>query len=579
MPTTYTDNTGITKPGPGEQSGTWGTTVNTNFDIIDRALNDVGTITLSGSTFTLTTNNGSLSDGQYRTLVFVGTLGSDCTVTIDPNGASKTYLVKNDTTGGFSVILSQGNGSGGTLTVPAGQVAVAYTDGAGVGAKVDGQAFSSITDALTFSGAVKVQATNTGATITGNLINDGVEVLTGGYLNGAPGSTMSLEGYFNNGTENIAVGDLALGGTATPNSMSGAGKNVALGAQALKLLASGEYNTAVGYRAHWNMINGTQNVAIGREAGLNQRSTGNVSIGATACSIDNLNGALGTDGENVSVGYKAGGQVGSAPTVSSGYRRNVCIGSESGITLGGSSRENVIVGYRSGPNVQSASNVLNCVFIGENAGQNATTCNLTTAVGQEAGLFVTSGGLNSFFGNRAGNSGSAYLTGIQNTAVGNFACSNGLGHNNTTVGNGAGNSGSPLDLTGASQIDDRVIIGNNDVTNAYINVAWTVTSDVRDKTNIEQVTHGLEFLSSFSPIKFQYTNNREENAPHGFVHYGYSAQDVLAAEGENPVIVDTEQDQKLKMKETQLIPILHNAILELKEENAALRARLDAAGI
>lgn len=579
MPTTYTDNTGITKPGPGEQSGTWGTTVNTNFDIIDRALNDVGTITLSGSTFTITTNNGSLSDGQYRTLVFVGTLGSDCTVTIDPNGASKTYLVKNDTTGGFSVILSQGNGSGGTLTVPAGQVAVAYTNGAGVGAKVDGQAFSSVTDALTFSGAVKVQATNTGATVTGNLINDGVEVLTGGYLKGAPGSTMSLEGYFNNGTENIAVGDLALGGTATPNSMSGAGRNVALGAQALKLLASGEYNTAMGYKAHNNMADGTYNVAIGSEAGLSQRSTGNVSIGAMSCTIDGLTGALGTAGENVSIGYKAGGQVGSAPTVFTNYKRNVCIGSESGITLGGGSAENVIVGYRSGPNAQSASNLINNVFMGTNAGQNATSGQSTVAIGTEAGYLLTTGGLNTFIGRRAGNSGGYDITGNQNTAVGYFACSNGLGQNNTTIGNGAGDSGSPFSLIGASQIDHRVIIGNNSITNAYINVAWTVTSDVRDKTNIENVDLGLEFLSSFSPIKFQYTNNREDREPHGFVHYGYSAQDVLAAEGENPVIVDTEQDEKLKMKETQLIPVLHNAILELKEENAALRARLDAAGI
>ena len=35
MPSTYTSNTGIEKPGSGEQSGTWGTTANTNFDIID----------------------------------------------------------------------------------------------------------------------------------------------------------------------------------------------------------------------------------------------------------------------------------------------------------------------------------------------------------------------------------------------------------------------------------------------------------------------------------------------------------------------------------------------------------------
>ena len=41
MASTFTTNTGIEKPGVGEQSGTWGTTTNENFDIIDRALNGV----------------------------------------------------------------------------------------------------------------------------------------------------------------------------------------------------------------------------------------------------------------------------------------------------------------------------------------------------------------------------------------------------------------------------------------------------------------------------------------------------------------------------------------------------------
>jgi hypothetical protein len=46
MPSSHTANTGIEKPATGEQSGTWGDTVNTNSDIIDRALNGVGAITL-----------------------------------------------------------------------------------------------------------------------------------------------------------------------------------------------------------------------------------------------------------------------------------------------------------------------------------------------------------------------------------------------------------------------------------------------------------------------------------------------------------------------------------------------------
>ena len=46
MASTYTSNTGIEKIGSGEQAGTWGTTTNTNFDIIDRALNGVVTLNI-----------------------------------------------------------------------------------------------------------------------------------------------------------------------------------------------------------------------------------------------------------------------------------------------------------------------------------------------------------------------------------------------------------------------------------------------------------------------------------------------------------------------------------------------------
>ena len=52
MASTYTSNTGIEKIGAGEQAGTWGDTTNKNFDILDRAINGVGSISLSGTTHT-----------------------------------------------------------------------------------------------------------------------------------------------------------------------------------------------------------------------------------------------------------------------------------------------------------------------------------------------------------------------------------------------------------------------------------------------------------------------------------------------------------------------------------------------
>jgi len=142
MASTYTVNSGIEKPGSGEQSGTWGDTTNTNFDIIDRALNGVGAITLSGTTHTLTTSDGSLSDGGYRVLVFGGSPSGTNTVTISPNDQDKVYLVKNGTN--QSVILTQG--SGGDATILSGSIAWIFADGAGSGAAVTSAAFDVVDD-------------------------------------------------------------------------------------------------------------------------------------------------------------------------------------------------------------------------------------------------------------------------------------------------------------------------------------------------------------------------------------------------------------------------------------------------
>ena len=49
MASTYTTNLGIEKIGTGEQSGTWGDTTNTNFDILDEAVNGIISVTLSSA--------------------------------------------------------------------------------------------------------------------------------------------------------------------------------------------------------------------------------------------------------------------------------------------------------------------------------------------------------------------------------------------------------------------------------------------------------------------------------------------------------------------------------------------------
>jgi len=132
MASSYTLNNGIEKPATGDQAGTWGTTTNTNFDIIDRAINGVGAITLSGTTHTLTTSDGSLSDGMFKVLVLGGSPSGTNTITVAPNDADKLYFVLNNS--GESAIFSQG--SGANVTVLNGKSAIISCDGAGAGAAV-----------------------------------------------------------------------------------------------------------------------------------------------------------------------------------------------------------------------------------------------------------------------------------------------------------------------------------------------------------------------------------------------------------------------------------------------------------
>ena len=133
MASTYTTRNGIELIATGEQSGTWGDTTNTNLQIIDRVLSGVGTIDLSGSgaAHTLTTTDGTLTDGMYKVLVLDGATEA-CTITISPNDAQKLYFVYNNS--GESCTFTQG--SGGDVTVANGDTKVIYADGAGAGAAV-----------------------------------------------------------------------------------------------------------------------------------------------------------------------------------------------------------------------------------------------------------------------------------------------------------------------------------------------------------------------------------------------------------------------------------------------------------
>lgn len=173
MASTYTSSLQIQQIGNGEQSGTWGTTTNTNMALVDQAVAGAVTITMSNANRTLTQTNGTSDEARNMVLEVVGT-NSGVYQIIVPYGTggagtgSKMYLVSNNTTGGYAITI--GYASGSTVSIPNGYIATVFGDGTNF--------FSANT---TSAGSFNVNGTLTasGVADVGNLSVGGTTTLTG----------------------------------------------------------------------------------------------------------------------------------------------------------------------------------------------------------------------------------------------------------------------------------------------------------------------------------------------------------------------------------------------------------------
>jgi hypothetical protein len=151
---TYVNNLRLKEIATGDESGTWGTSTNTNLELIGEALG-YSTEASFGSDADATTTIADGSADSARALYFKVTSGVSLTatrtLTIAPNTVSKVWIIENATSGSQSINISQG--SGANVTVPNGGVKIIYTDGAGAGAAVvDALTDLSVADSLTLQG-------------------------------------------------------------------------------------------------------------------------------------------------------------------------------------------------------------------------------------------------------------------------------------------------------------------------------------------------------------------------------------------------------------------------------------------
>ena len=209
MASSYTTNIGIEKIESGAQSGTWGTTTNTNLDLIDQALGGQVAITLpaTGSTGTpndIAITNATLSDGRNIYMEFVdgGDLGGTAYARITPNDAEKIMYVRNSLTASRSLILFQGTyDAAKDVVLAAGDDAVVKFNGVGTGSTTSLVLAKLSMTSLTASGTITagtyvgiptadlttvgmvelatIAETNTGTDATRGVTPDGLDGWTG----------------------------------------------------------------------------------------------------------------------------------------------------------------------------------------------------------------------------------------------------------------------------------------------------------------------------------------------------------------------------------------------------------------
>ena len=181
---TYVNNLRLKEIATGDESGTWGTSTNTNLELVTDGFS-YGTKQMSSDadeTFTMPDGTADATRGFYLKLTSAGSLTTTRVVTLGPNTVSKVWLIENATTGSQIITIKQG--SGATINIANGSKTMVITDGAGAGAAVfnanpteaggdvTGPGSATNTNIVTFSGT------------TGKVIQDGGQALPTGAIVG-----------------------------------------------------------------------------------------------------------------------------------------------------------------------------------------------------------------------------------------------------------------------------------------------------------------------------------------------------------------------------------------------------------
>jgi hypothetical protein len=253
-------------------------------------------------------------------------------------------------------------------------------------------------------------------------------------------------------------------------------------------------------------------------AGLSQWTTngtaiyynsGNIGIGeSNPAQKLVVNGNIATNSTGIIQGGQTIQSLGNVTSSTDSYFNGVKIGRG-----GGNQFSNVVLGSNT---LEVNTTGFGNVVVGTLALQDSNS-NYNTAVGLQAGTNNTSGQDGTFIGSTAGASNT---TGTQNTYVGSQAgLTNTTGSQNTSIGYlaGSGTSYSNTTCLGANTFVTaslQVQLGDS-TTTTYIYGSVQSRSDIRDKSDIQDTSLGLDFINSLRPVDFKwdYREDYREEAP------------------------------------------------------------------
>ena len=338
----------------------------------------------------------------------------------------------------------------------------------------------------------------------------------------------------------VTAGNFTISGTGSEGSY-----NTGLGYTSLRNLTTGSYNTGVGKFSLQNNTTGSHNTAYGCLS-LTYNITGsyNTSIGSTN------NG--GNFNHNTTIGTRT------MSNINTSTERNIILGNFIfGFRTVGSTVGNVFIGYAITWDFGNAQ-FNNCIGIGDSIINTGASYWLDDIVTIGARSFMHIGY------HATGNTALGYEAGTGASKV----------NNRTYIG---------YLSTDASYSQTVFVLGNNMVTTLRCNVtSITSLSDLRDKKNINELSQGLEFISALKPRMFNWDKREWYNSKvsdgskiESKPTAGFIAQELDSAQKLNNAdwlgLVDTDNPERYEATTGNLLPVLVNAIQQLKERTDRIK--------